>query len=244
LPQRGFPFAADHALLIASKVASALESAHSRRSEAGGRVFHGMVAPARVVVSYEGEVKLKGFELWPSGVREVLGEADLRYLAPEQVAGGNGDPRSDVYSLGALLFELLTGERPQPGLIGRLGSATMANPVGDSSALPPPLAEILRRSLGEDPALRYGEMQELRRALDTVLFSGDFTPTTFNLAFFMHSLYRDDIDREVRSIQEEREADYSAFLVEQTKPKVAAARSRSPSAGGAPGGSSLCRASL
>ena len=61
----------------------------------------------------------------------------------------------------------------------------------------------------QDPAARYTEISELRKAIDTLLFSGDFTPTTFNLAFFMHSLFRDDMESEARALKEEREASWS-----------------------------------
>ena len=52
----------------------------------------------------------------------------------------------------------------------------------------------------------------MRKAIDTLLFSGDFTPTTFDLAFFMHTLFRDDMDHESRAIDEARRADYREFL--------------------------------
>jgi TonB family protein len=55
----------------------------------------------------------------------------------------------------------------------------------------------------------------MRKALDTLLFSGDFTPTTFNLAFFMHSLYREDIEREAKRLKEDREASYLEFLTDE-----------------------------
>ena len=54
----------------------------------------------------------------------------------------------------------------------------------------------------------------MRKAVDTLLFSGDFTPTTFNLAFFMHSLFREDIERESKSLSEEKDASYIEFLTE------------------------------
>src|SRR4029079_1257133 len=67
----GFPFSVDHALLIASKICSALEYAHGRKLEGGGRYFHGLVTPNNVMVSYEGEVRVRGFGYWPSGVKEL-----------------------------------------------------------------------------------------------------------------------------------------------------------------------------
>src|SRR5262245_1751557 len=79
-----FPFPVDHALLIASKICSALEYAHGRKLEGGGRYFHGLVTPTNVLVSYEGEVRLRGFGYWPSGVRELglIGDEEVIYLAP------------------------------------------------------------------------------------------------------------------------------------------------------------------
>ncbi len=220
--QEGFPFSVDHALLIASKVCSALEYAHARRTEGGGRYFHGQVTPGGVLVSYEGEVRVRDFGVWPSRVREAGGGVpeDAAYLSPEQASGVGGDNRSDIYAVGTLLFETLTGEpfatpdrREEAG--PRLAKARLQNPTGDDDALPRPIVDILNKSLATDPGARYGEIQEMRKAVDTLLFSGDFTPTTFNLAFFMHSLFREDIERETKALKEEKEASYFEYLTEE-----------------------------
>ena len=225
--QDGFPFSVDHGLLIVSKLCSALEYAHSRKNEAGLRYFHGLVGPAHILVSYEGEVRLRGFGYWPSRVREVkaLIAEDTRHLAPEQVAGGFGDTRSDVFALGAVLFETLTGEplRKSEGAVdvpARLAQARLQSPTADDDAMPKPIAAILERALALDPAARYPEIQEMRKAIDTLLFSGDFTPTTFNLAFFMHSLFREDIEQESKVLKNEKEASYAEFLAPEGSPEV------------------------
>jgi TonB family protein len=121
--------------------------------------------------------------------------------------------------VGAILFETLTGEALlQAGRAGdpatRVAKARLQSPTTDDDALPRPIAEILQRSLALDPAARYAEIQEMRKAVDTLLFSGDFTPTTFNLAFFMHSLFREDIERESKSLKEEKDTSYIEFLTE------------------------------
>ncbi len=236
--QEGFPFSVDHALLIASKTCSALEQAHARKNEGGARYFHGLVTPDNVVVTYEGEVRVRGFGYWPSRVREAggIGETDRQYLAPEQVAGAFGDPRSDTFAVGALLYEMLTGQPLFPD--GRdgdpaasVGRAKLWNPTTEDDGLPKPIAEILQRSLAADPAARYAEIQEMRKAVDILLFSGDFTPTTFNLAFFMHSLFRDDIERESRRLKEERDASYAEPLPEDTPTPAVVPAAVAPAAG-------------
>jgi TonB family protein len=223
--QEGFPFSVDHALLIMSKVCSALEYAHGRKNDSGARYYHGFLTPAAVVVSYEGEVRVRNFGYWASRIREsgAVAEEESLYLSPEQAAGGAGDSRSDVFAVGALLFETLTGQPLFQGgrtddIAGRLSKARLQNPTTDDDALPKPISDILHRALARDPAARYAEVQEMRKAVDTLLFSGDFTPTTFNLAFFMHSLFREDIEREAKVLKEEKEASYFEYLTETTPP--------------------------
>jgi TonB family protein len=217
--QEGFPLSTDHALLIASKICSALEYAHGRKAENGQRYAHGDVTPSNVLVSYEGEVRIRGFGHAPSRIREagVAAEEDALYLAPEQVGGEIGDHRSDIFAVGAILFETLTGQPLFQGgrtddVAGRLAQAKLQSPTSDDDSIPKPIADILTRALGKEPGQRFGEMQEMRKAIDTLLFSGDFTPTTFNLAFFMHSLFREDIERESRQLKEDKDGSYVEFL--------------------------------
>jgi len=218
--QEGFPFSIDHALLVASKVCAALEYAHGKKTEAGARYLHGLVTPANVLVSYEGEVRVRGFGYWPARVHELgaVSESDASYLAPEQASGSAG-LKSDTFAAGALLYEMLTGHQlQQPGTPfdpARVAAAKLQSPTTDDDAIPRPVRDILQRSLAADPAARYAEIAEMRKAVDTLLFSGDFSPTTFNLAFFMHSLFREDIDRETQALGEERAASYAEFLVEE-----------------------------
>jgi hypothetical protein len=76
----------DHTLLIASKICSALEYAHGRKADSGNRYYHGLVTPATVLVSYEGEVRMRGFGYWPSRIREAGGleRDDLRTSPPSR----------------------------------------------------------------------------------------------------------------------------------------------------------------
>ncbi len=211
-----FPFAADHALMIASRAAVALEPLHARKSDAGEALAHGLLAPSRLVVAYDGDVKVKGLGLWPAlRATGLLPPAEGRYLAPEQAAGHAGDPRSDVYALGLVLLEALTGFVPDgTDPASRLDGAQVTDTAGERGPLPPPLADLLRRSLVRDPAGRFGDAAAFRKAIAALLFSGDFAPTTFDLAFFMHTLFREEMEREAKALEDARHASYGEFLAE------------------------------
>jgi TonB family protein len=221
--EEGFPFAVDHALMIASRAAAGLEYLHGRKTEGGQPLVHGLLTPGRLVVAFDGEVKLKGLGLWPAlGATGLLAPEERAYLAPEQAAGTTG-PRSDVYSLGLVVLEALCGQAPDGGdPLERIAAARIASPGGEPAPLPKPLSSLLRKALGREPAARYGSIAEMRKAIDALLFSGDFTPTTFDLAFFMHTLFRDEVERDQREIEEARAADYREFLVDEAAKAPAA----------------------
>jgi TonB family protein len=212
----GFPFAADHALMIASRAAAVLELLHGRKDDAGRPLLHGLLSPRQLVVAFDGEVKMKGLGLWSAlGSTELLAPEERAYLAPEQ-ATTKGDPRSDVYALGLVLLEALSGralEGADP--LESVASVRVASAGGEPSPLPRPLADLLGRSLGRDPATRFQGMGELRKAIDALLFSGEFAPTTFDLAFFMHTLFRDEVERDARAVEDARAGDYREFLTDE-----------------------------
>ena len=212
--EEGFPFAVDHALMIASRSAAGLELLHGRKDEGGQPLVHGLLTPGRVVVAYDGEVKLKGVGLWGAlGPHQLLAPEERAYLAPEQ-AGGAAQPRSDGYALGLVLLESLSGQRPVGDPLEHIAAVRIASPGGEPAPLPKPLVTLLRRALARDPAARYPGLAEMRKAIDALLFSGDFTPTTFDLAFFMHTLFRDEVDGDARALEEARAADYREYLSE------------------------------
>ena len=125
----------EHALLIAEKVATALDHAYNTTID-GDRTLHGLVWPGFVAISDDGEVRLSGFGL-ASGVLPALRKPRLAsdvapYLAPEERERGAPGKNSDVYSVGAILLELLTLE-PLP-------ADPLATVKGLAGAPPPPVA--------------------------------------------------------------------------------------------------------
>lgn len=219
----------EHSLLIAEKVATALDHAYNTSIE-GERTLHGLVWPCFISLSDDGETCLTGFGLAPgllaSRGRPRFAKEIAPYLAPEERSEGKIGKNSDVYSVGVILFELLTGRLPAPG-----------GPVADlfavargPSPLPPELTAVLKMCLS-DAASRYQSSGELRRELGKLLFSGPYSPSTFNLAYFLNNLFAPEIEAETRAREKElaldpvsiREAPASA-----TPPKPSRTPARPP----------------
>jgi TonB family protein len=205
------PIPTDHALLIAERLALALAAANESRIQ-DERLLHGFVVPHLVMISNEGETRLLGFEVAP-GLRDLAAggwqDAALRpYLAPEALSGMPTAKSDDVYSLGAILFELLTGERlpaaPAEGYAafyaGIIDAAQLPN---EGTGLPEPVAALLKKSLAPREQ-RIADAVTWHKTLSKLMIDGSFSPTTFNLAFFMHSLFRDEIERENQEVQAEK----------------------------------------
>ena len=201
------PIATDHALLITERLALALSVAAEHRFN-GERILHGFLVPHLVMISNEGEARLLGFELGPA-LRGFVGNPVLRrhfgrYLAPEALAGAVLERSDDIYSLGVLLFELLTGQTLPPptgdGYAELIKRSTLAS---EDKPLPAGCAQLLTRSLVPREH-RMNDIAEWQKTLAAWMTEGHYNPTTFNLAFYMHNLYRQDIEQESQEIEVEK----------------------------------------
>jgi len=191
------PVPYEHALLIAEKIATALDHAYNTSVD-GERTLHGLVCPPMVSISDDGETRLTGFGLatgfFPSFSRPRFAQEIAPYLAPEERAQDRVARNSDVYSVGAILFSLVMG-RP-PNTADPLLDLRTARHEGVGVA--PPVAAVLRMCLGPEDD-RYQSTGDLRRELGKLLFSGKYSPSTFNLAFFLNSLFSADIEAETNA---------------------------------------------
>jgi serine/threonine protein kinase len=151
----------DRAVRIALGICDALDYIHK------GGVIHRDLKPENVMVGPDDSVKLIDFglagevagrRLTFAHITKSMGTPD--YISPEQVKGKRGDARSDVYSLGIMLYEMLTGQVPfqGPNPLVAMNQRLINDPEPPShfdSAITPQLQEILWRALERDPRLRY-----------------------------------------------------------------------------------------
>ncbi len=152
------------AVPIAREVASALAAIH----DAG--IIHRDVKPGNILIDGQGGVRLADFGIATS-LQGDVGEGaapvgTLRYMAPEQAAGAV-DPRSDVYAVGAVLYEMLVGVPAFEGTVADLVTRFSEPPpeLPASKPVSPALANVLRRCLDPDPDARWPSMRALFGAL-------------------------------------------------------------------------------
>jgi serine/threonine-protein kinase len=209
----GSPLPVEHGLLIAERLVAALEAGAPVERFTGAA--HGFLVPAFVCVSNEGETRVFGHGLG-AGLLPALRHARARqafapYVAPEVLAAGKPSTSGDLYSVGAILYEALTGRAPAPGLA--LESVESATLTVDGGPVPEDLRRLLRRVLHPDPRLRDRNVAAFRKDLSALLYGGPYAPSTFNLAFFLQKNFDKVIQRESLELAAEEEIDPHTLAV-------------------------------
>ncbi|HEV2843927.1 MAG TPA: serine/threonine-protein kinase, partial [Thermoanaerobaculia bacterium] len=196
--RRGLGLPLGLALLIAARVASALDYAHRKRDyenvEMG--LVHRDVSPQNVLLTFEGDVKLCDF-----GIAKAVSKAShtlvgalkgkLQYMSPEQAWGRPVDARSDLFSLGAVLFEMLTGERLFPGdsemsVLESVRQGKTRAPRELNPSVPAEVDEIVARAISIDPEARFQTAGEMKQRLEAALAALKPSPGPTDLSAFIH----------------------------------------------------------
>ncbi|MGA2086489.1 MAG: serine/threonine-protein kinase [Terracidiphilus sp.] len=160
------PIPHDRAIRIAMGVLEALEYIHANG------VVHRDLKPENIMVDAQDNIKLIDFGIASDSAARRLTYANFTaalgtpdYISPEQVKGKRGDGRSDIYSMGVILYEMLTGKLPfsGPSPLAAMNERLLNHPTPPRVADPsisPQLQEILYRALERDPKNRYAKAQE------------------------------------------------------------------------------------
>jgi TonB family protein len=200
----GVPLPVPLAVYIASKVASALDYAHRRRDSDGRdlHIVHRDVSPPNILISYEGDIKLCDFGIAKAASKASQTESGalkgkLQYMSPEQAWGKAIDRRSDLFSLGTVLHEMLTGERLFQGdsdlsVLEKVRRAEIHAPSSVNSEISASLDAVVLKALAREAEERYANAAELLRDLDAVLYSYSPAPGSADVAIYLHRLQAEE----------------------------------------------------
>ncbi len=168
----GGPLSVADTLHIATQIAAALAAAHKQN------IVHRDIKPENVIITPDGYVKVLDFGL--AKLREIRGEdaatllktksgiamGTLGYMPPEQIGGDDITAAADVFSLGVVMYEMLSGRRPFTGNSAtEVVSAILSKTPLALHGVPPPLRSIISKCLAKDPSLRYSNAGELHDEL-------------------------------------------------------------------------------
>jgi eukaryotic-like serine/threonine-protein kinase len=150
-----------------AEVAIALSVAHRKG------IIHGDVKPANILTTADGRVKLTDFGMARLARRDSMDSSLLgtpAYWCPEQIIGKPQDARSDLFSLGIVLYEMVTGRRPfdgqtLPAICERVLSTTALPPSHANSSIPAGLDQVVAACLAKDPSARIASAEELANML-------------------------------------------------------------------------------
>lgn len=197
LVKRGERIPLEHALTIGAGVAAGLHAAHEKRGPDGRPlgIVHRDVSPSNVVVTYDGGVKLVDF-----GVAKITANAELTktgsvkgklaYMSPEQCGNGAIDRRSDIFSLGVLLYELTTQTRlfkadSEAATLRMVLEARVPSPSTRVPGYPPELEQIIMKALARERDDRFASTREIQIALEQVARGRGMLTSTASLGEWM-----------------------------------------------------------
>ncbi|MBL8957406.1 MAG: protein kinase [Myxococcaceae bacterium] len=224
------------AIRIIAEACKGLYYAHTRNDERGQplRVVHRDISPQNILISFDGSVKLVDF-----GIAKAADQASMTksgaikgkfaYMAPEQAGGKPLDARTDLFALGLVLYELLTGVRPlkRDSELATLQAALECaiDPPSVVAEVPAELDDVVMRALAKAPDDRYRDASMFQMALEEFLISQRLVATSVQISELMETLFAERRAEEQRlgspnpSVQGESQQGLPAMPEMPAKPK-------------------------
>ncbi|HVX95786.1 MAG TPA: serine/threonine-protein kinase [Polyangia bacterium] len=191
----------EHAVHVVRQTAAGLAYAHAWRESNGQllRIVHRDVSPTNILVTMEGQTKIVDFGI-ARAQEELRDEAGVvgkaGYMSPEQVRGEAVDTRSDIFSLGIILYELTLGQRLYRGtadaVMKRIVEEKVPPPTAVRRDFPPALELIVMRALEKRPEARYQSAEEMRVDLEEFLADEGLRTGSRRMALYMKEIFNVD----------------------------------------------------
>ncbi|MDY0062406.1 MAG: serine/threonine-protein kinase [Myxococcota bacterium] len=210
------PWSIRQACFVIMQLCEGLDYAHNKRDSQGIELHlvHRDISPQNILISYEGEIKLIDFGIAKAAGRASKTQAGILkgkfgYMSPEQVRGMGLDRRSDIFSLGIILYELMTHDRlflaeSDFSILEKIRNVEIPPPSQRNPEIPRELEGILMRALAREPEDRYQSAAELHDDLQKFMFTSGLFYTRKDLAGWMHEMFAADIEAEQGKLEEYR----------------------------------------
>ncbi len=223
------------ACFVVSEMARGLEYAHTLTDPTGRalNVVHRDISPHNVLLSYQGDVKLFDFGIAQvgKGVAARVPGGKYAYMSPEHLGVAPIDSRSDIYSTGIVLFELVTGKRLYAGMRVEekkqaILDGTIPRPSSINAEVDPALEEIIFTALARDPDFRFQSAAEMQDRLLGYLLEEAQRSNRFELGAFLRELFATEFARDAAagSVINNFEPEYDALAEERGGPGADGAR--------------------
>ena len=186
-------------------------------------IIHRDISPQNIFVTYEGEIKIVDFGIAKAASQSTITQfgmikGKVAYMSPEQASGRPIDHRSDIFSIGILLYEMVTGKRMFTGtdtlqILAKVSRAEFEPPEVAHSGLSPKIYQILNKALMKEPGERYQSCGEMLADLEECMFQLSLRPTARGISQYMKGLFKEEITSEGRMMQKGAVAEIDRPLV-------------------------------
>ncbi len=200
-------FPEEISIYLIIKVLEALSYAHSVKDVHGKhlKIVHRDISPPNIIISYNGDIKLTDFGIAKASNRihqTISGslKGKILYMSPEQARGDKDiDLRSDLYSVGVILFELITGKKlfldsSEMAILKKVQDADIVNLTEIKKDIDPELENIILKSLEKDKNMRYQNASDMAKDLESYITKNyDHIPVPTHISNFIYNLSKDEI---------------------------------------------------
>jgi len=224
--ERGEHLSLAQCAYIIGEAAKGLEYAHTLRDHFGSplQIIHRDISPQNILISYEGEVMLADFGIAKAAsksteTRAGILKGKILYMSPEQAWGKSIDRRSDLYSLGVLLYEMITHRKifdadSEFSMLEKVRSAKVEFPPDIFENIPADFLHVVQKALEKNPDHRYQSAHDMRVDLENYLATTHERLSEKTIANYLKHLFREEIDEEMKILTEGTE-----ILVEKPAPQ-------------------------
>lgn len=208
------PMPPSHAAYVGAEMAAALHAAHSATDKSGQslKIVHRDVSPSNIICAYTGEVKLCDFGIAKATLSRVqtrtgVIKGKVKYMSPEQALGRKLDNRSDIFSLGSVLYEMLTRVPPftatnEMDLLIKVRDAKYRRISDIVPNVPAEIESITDKCLARSRANRFQSADDVNRALRSFLKSTMPNYSRSHLGRYVRKQFGSEIERELRMLEE------------------------------------------